>query len=322
MPEDELLEALRGLGADHEPDVAAIRRRIDGERTNVVPLRRRPDQLPRRRPVLLSAAAAILIGGGVTVAVSQLGPSESGTPAKDLPVLVPAVPTPSDSPTSPTPSPSRSDPEESRTKQPAPDGTSSAKGDEETESNQPRTPSTSSTKNGSANRPAGEQAASSTVSALANGQQIELGAANEDWLAIGTRNDMKTIRKKAASAAPLLNFVAPDSAASVDGPFQLSFSGGLPEQDNEGITRWMQTNGAVVTVTASPRARTVTLYTGNAMNIVVKGKGLEDHRVTLPDQAPGFVTTLQIPSHGGDTTIELQSGRGPVHLVAATATSG
>lgn len=327
MPEDELLDALRGLGADHEPDVAAIRRRMDEGRPTVVPLRRRVEPGPRRRPVLLSAAAAILIGGGVTVAASQMGPANDTTPANELPNLVPSISTPSRSTTAPSPSAT----ETGRPDEPTPDGVATSKDgqsknkdedktkDAEPSSDPTRTESSQPPSSGAG--PAAGVAAASTVTKLVGGQEISLGAADEDWLAIGTRNDMKTVRKKASARSPLLNFDAPDSAASVDGPFKLSFQGGIPEQDRQGSTRWMQTNGAVVTVTASSAARTVTLYTGNAMNIVVKGGGLKDHKVTLDDQEPGYVTRLVIPSHAGETTIELQSGRGPVHLVAATASS-
>ncbi|GLY13605.1 hypothetical protein Kisp01_06210 [Kineosporia sp. NBRC 101677] len=329
MPEDELLEALRGLGADHEPDVAAIRRRMEGERPNVVPLRRRVvEQGPRRRPVFLSAAAAILIGGGVTVAASQMGPSDTGTPATKLPVEMPELTTPSHTPTSAAPTTTESDSDDRKESTPDKEATSKGgqpDGEDKTSDDKDSTPPTSTTQSkqppASSGSGTGAAAAIGTVTPLSTGQEIVLGDADEDWLAIGSRNDMKTVRKKSSSTSPLLNFVAPDSASSVDGPFKLSWEGGVPESNRAGSTRWMQTNGAVVTVTASQAARTVTLYTGNAMNIVVKGGGLKDLNVTLGDNAQGFVTTLQIPSHAGDTTIELQSGRGPVHLAAATAAS-
>jgi hypothetical protein len=316
VPEDELLEALRGLGADHEPDVAAIRRRMEDERPTVVPLRRRIESGPRRRPVLLSAAAAILIGGGVTVAASQLGPNDNGTPANDLPVVVPTLQTPTPEATRESPSPSVTSPDARRSKEPTPDGVATSRqGENKTPTPERTTQEAQPPSSGSAER------ASTSVSELSVGQEISLGEADEDWLAIGTRNDMKTVRKKDAANSALLNFTAPESAASVDGPFRVSWQGGIPEQDRVGSTRWMQTNGAVVTVNASADTRTVTLYLGNAMNVVVKGEGLKPHKVTLGDQAMGYAVTVEIPSHAGDTTIELQSGRGPVHLAAATASS-
>lgn len=326
MPEDELLDALRGLGADHEPDVAAIRRRMDEKRPKVVPLRRRVEEAPRRRPVLLSAAAAILIGGGVTVAVSQMGPSDNASPAHPIPVNVPVIETPSNDPAPPTPDPGRTTAE--RSKESTPDGVNTSKSgtgrtkdsDPPAGPNQPptsKTPKAPSASTGSS----ASLAATGTVAKLSQGQSLSLGPANEDWLAIGTRNDLKTVRSKAASTSPLLNFTAPPAGASVDGPLRVSWNGGAPEQDRANDSHWLQTDGVTVTVTASAAARTVTLYVGNLMDVKVTGQDLQDYRVTLDGSAPAYAVTLSIPSHSGDTTIALQSDRGPVHLAAAVATS-
>ncbi|GAA3605689.1 hypothetical protein GCM10022223_21820 [Kineosporia mesophila] len=326
MPEDELLEALRGLGADHEPDVVAIRRRMEDRRPKVVPLRRRVEEAPRKRPVLLSAAAALLVGGGVTAAVSQMAPASNQTPST-IPVNVPTFQSPSDPATSSAPSPTVT--QESGKKQ-TPDGVSTSKdagtpdsggktGQGTPSSSSPRS-STSSSTGGTSGNASGLTQATIEVTTMANGQQLMLSAADEDWLAIGTRNDLRTIRKKSAVSSPLLNFTAPASAASVDGPFKLSWTGGVPEQDRDGTTRWLQTDGAVVTVTASEAARTVTLYTGNLMNVAVTGQNLKQQRVELGSDA-GYVVNITIPSHSGETTINLSSGRGPVHFLAATASS-
>ncbi len=324
MPEDELLDALRGLGADHEPDVAAIRRRMDENRPKVIPLRRRVEEAPRRRPVLLSAAAAILIGGGVTVAVSQMGPSDNASPANPIPVNIPVIETPSSD--AATPHPSRTT--AGNSKESTPDGVNTSKGgtgkakdsDAPTGPDQPPTsksPKAPSSSTGSA----ATLAATGSVAELSQGQSLSLSSANQDWLAIGTRNDLKTVRSKAASTTPLLNFTAPDSAASVDGPLRVSWNGGAPEQDRTGDSHWLQTDGAVVTVTASSAARTVTLYVGNLMDVKVTGQDLKDYLVTLDGSAPAYAVTLTIPSHSGDTTIALQSDRGPVHLAAAVAST-
>ncbi|MDP9826786.1 hypothetical protein [Kineosporia succinea] len=324
MPEDELLDALRGLGADHEPDVAAIRRRMEEKRPKVVPLRRRVDDAPRKRPVLLSAAAALLIGGGVTAAVSQMGPAGNQTPSS-IPVTVPTFVSPEPS-VSADPSPSV---ENTREKEKTPDGASasSSPATPRSEGSEKENPATASSSSPSGpQNPAADDEATSTqagisVQALNSGQALTLGDADEDWLAIGVRNDLKTVRKKASDANPLLNFTAPPSAASVDGPFSLSWSGGKPEQDRANTTRWLQTDGAVVTVTASSAARTVTLYTGNLMNVVVSGEDLKQQRAELGGTAMGYKVTVTIPSHSGETTIDLESGRGPVHLLAATAST-
>jgi hypothetical protein len=322
VPEDELLDALRGLGADHEPDVTAIRRRMDEQRPKVIPLRRRVEEVPRRRPVLLSAAAAILIGGGVTVAVSQMGPANSASPA--IPVNIPVIQTPSSDPVTPTADRTTSD----HPKKSTSDGVNTSKAgtgktkDSEPPANQDQ-PSTSpaATSPPASTGSSGVLAASGSVAALSQGQSLSLSTANEDWLAIGTRSDLKTVRSKSASTSPLLDFTAPASGASVDGPLKVSWIGGVPEQDRANDTHWLQTDGAVVTVTASSAARTVTLYVGNLMDVKVSGPGLKDYLVTLDGSAPAYAVTLNIPSHSTDTTIALQSDRGPVHLAAAVASS-
>jgi hypothetical protein len=326
VPEDELLDALRGLGADHEPDVTAIRRRMEEKRPTVIPLRRRVEEVPRRRPVLLSAAAAILIGGGVTVAVSQMGPADNASPANRIPVTVPIIESPSSDAGTPTPDPGRTTAKHS--KESTPDGvntskagTGKTKGSDPT-ANQNQPSSTQGPKSPPASTGSSAVlAATGSVAALTQGQSLSLSSANEDWLAIGTRNDLKTVRSKAASASPLLNFTAPASGASVDGPLQVSWNGGVPEQDRANDTHWLQTDGAVVTVMASPAARTVTLYVGNLMDVKVSGQDLKDYLVTLDGSAPAYAVTVSIPSHAGDTTIALQSDRGPVHLAAAVASS-
>ncbi|MBT0773008.1 hypothetical protein KIH74_28960 [Kineosporia sp. J2-2] len=326
MPEDELLQALRALGADHEPDVAAIRRRMDDQRPKVVPLRRRVEAAPRKRPVLLSAVAALLVGGGVTVAASQMAPASETTPSK-LPVNIPAFETPTADTTSQTPSPSGTTPDDKDQKNSTPDDVATSKsGSKAGSTDEPGSGSTSDgsrttdAKTGSSSTGSSTQAITS-VSELTAGQALSLGDADEDWLAIGTRNDLKTIQKKTALASPLISFTAPESGQSVDGPFKLSWTGGAPEQDRDGTTRWLQTDGATVKVMASSAASTVTLYTGNAMNVSVSGQDLKAQTTTLGDSAAGYAVTVQIPSHSGETTITLESGRGPVHLLAATAAS-
>lgn len=316
MPEDDLLDALHGLGADHEPDTAAIRRRMES-RTKVVELRHRPPSATRRRPVLLSAAAAILIGGGVTVAASQLSPASSSTPSDPLPVKIQPFATPS---TGTTPTAIGSTTKASPTTQPddSPTGTQTSKTD--TQSTGSATERSATSQSAAGTGSAGSTV-SSTVEPMSTDQSITLSDADEDWLAIGTRNDMKTIRKKAATDSALLEFTAPDSAASVDGPFLLSWSGGAPEQDRADSPRWLQTDDAVVTVTASSAARTVTLYVGNALQVSSSGSGLEESSVQVGDDALGYVVTLRIPAHAGATTIALSSSRGPVHLIAATAST-
>ena len=91
--DDPLLRALRELGADYEPDVAKISRRVErvhsGHRSPTVPDRagdrwRRADRAPAHpdsgrlagtlrhsRPVLLPAAAVLLVIGGVVLVNSS-----------------------------------------------------------------------------------------------------------------------------------------------------------------------------------------------------------------------------------------------------------
>lgn len=304
MPEDDLLEALRGLGADHEPDTLAIRRRMEA-RPKVVPLRQRPATVPRRRPVLLSAAAAILIGGGVTVATSQMSPASSATSSDPLPVDIQPFATPSTS-TDPTGTKTSTAPSPSTTTKSSPSSTTTTSTHSDTSSK------ATTTKAGSTSA-----AVSGSVTAINADNQIALSDTDDDWLAIGSRNDMKTIQKKAALDAPLLEFAAPDSAVSVDGPLLLSWSGGAPEQSREDTPRWME-SGEAVTVTADSTARTVTLYVGSGLKVSYSGEGLDGGSVSVGDDAAGHAVTLKIPAHSGATTITL-SGSGSVQLMAVTA---
>jgi hypothetical protein len=108
-----LLQALRNLGADHEPDVEAITRRVHGTGNVIRPRtapagRRRPVAVRYGRPVLLPATAVLLVIGGIVLTTSVGGSAPDPDLASPVPIATIPVGTPSHATGTATPTTSSS----------------------------------------------------------------------------------------------------------------------------------------------------------------------------------------------------------------------
>jgi hypothetical protein len=329
-----LLRALRELGADYEPDSGAIERRVHGtarlelvnrngareDRYRAPERGRLPALVHHSRPVLLPAAAVLLLIGGVVLVTSSRGQDPVDTVAG--PVATSAASTP---PPTQSPSPSRS---------PA---TALAPKPGETSTTSTSTTSTSRPPKGTGTpNPPGRAATVkvSTAAAAATGIGVDLRRPPlTDWIAVGSRSDLKQVRAKAAAAEPVLTFAQPSSATSVAGPFSTSWTVGLPEETHTAATDWLMTDGEsgwTVTVAAGA-PRTVVLYAGTSDlrgTVAVTGKGLTAKRALLEPAASAaepVIITVTLPSTTAVTRIRLSGtadGTAPsAYLAAVTARS-
>ena len=312
----ELLAALRELGSDYEPDVTAIERRT---RHRPAPKARRlPTAIRNSRPVLLPAAAVLLLIGGV-VGVTSVGiqHSQFGQTA--------ANPnwTTTTAPPSPTPSPKVAA---------TPKRTASAASSKPASS--PTAPRRTTA--GSSAKPDGQTApVEVAVEPLSQvGMPVDLSRPPLiDWLAVGARADLKQVRAKAAAGTPLLSVEQPPTATSVTGLFSTSWTAGFPEQTHDAAVRWLKADakpGLTLVLTRSSQARTVLLFAGTQDlqgTVAISGKGLTPSRTALGAVSAtpqGIVITLSLPPAKGPTRIQLSgTAAGPmpsVYLAAATLT--
>ena len=342
---EELLTALRDLGSDHEPDPAAIRKRMDSRR-----VRRLRDVRPNGPRVLLSAAAAVTVLVGGVTAVARLNATDDGDarPSSSDGRLQPPVSTDSAPPapaspvgqgrhtSTPTVSPSRtgtaaSTPSAGATGEPTGAPASAARGQVGVPASVPPAPtpalprSPESTPSTTSNVPAAivVQAAPSTPG-------IDLGAPPLlDWVVVGARSDLRQVRAKSAATAPLLVVDQPGTATAVPGLFRTSWTGGLPEQSHVAATRWLSVDAATgisVTVAASSSDRTIVLYggTGNGpATITTRTGGTVTGAATVPGGSAGpqaFVVTIRVPAAGASTQVTVRSDPGGptsvIYLVA------
>jgi hypothetical protein len=192
----ELLAALRNLGTDYEPNMAAIERR---SRSRPAPKARRlPTAIRNSPPVLLPAAAVLLLIGGV-VGVTSVGIRHSQSdPTAANPNWTAAT-------TTAAPTPSR--PEPSKTVVTPPKRSAAA----------PTKPATSP----AATKPARQTTAKVPIAVQPISQigtEVNLSRPPlTDWLAVGARADLKQIRAKATADTPLLTIEQPPTATSVIG---------------------------------------------------------------------------------------------------------
>jgi len=310
----ELVAALRNLAADYEPDVAAIERR--SRRGPAPKARRLPNAIRNSPPVLLPAAAVLLLIGGV-VGVTSVGIRHSQTDqtaAQPNWTATTEAPSPSASPSAPSPKPA-----------PTPKRSAAA----------PTKRATSPAATKPARQTASVQVAVEPVSQI--GTAVDLSRPPLlDWLAVGARADLKQIRAKATAATPLLTIEQPPTATSVTGLFSTSWIAGIPEEDHDDAVRWLKADskpGLTLVITRSSKARTLTLFAGTQDlrgTVAISGKGLTPSQTTLGAASAmpqGIVVTLSLPPTKGPTRVHLSgAAAGPtpsVYLAAATlATPG
>jgi len=322
----ELLRALRDLAADYEPDVAAIGRRVQEigqtraiDRTH---LSHRPRLVSKARPapvvqhgrlVLLPAAAVLLLVGGIVLATSAGGPDPDSGETSALPIATAFATQPPAPATAVEPRNSATSPQHS-----SPTRTAS------------RTPTSDATPGTAA--PGRVDVSVQPLSSAATGTAVELGGPELiDWLAVGTRADLKQVRAKDRAANPVLAVEQPGSATSVVGPFSTSWTAGLPEQSHDRATDWLMADGRsglTMTLIASSRPRILLLYAGTRDlrgTLSISGKGLASQRTALgaaSRTAQGLVITVSLPPATGQTVIRLNgSPDGPtpkVYLAALT----
>jgi hypothetical protein len=331
--EDPLLRELRILAADYEPSVASIERwvrfpdRIEAGNPTLLtdPLRLVVEPTPpahrSRRALLLPAAAVLLLFGGVVLAGSLRGPDPGRTGTSTLPIgtAVPAATTPARAIPSLTSPPEPSTPE--RPAKPS------------TDRSAPVPPATSD-RTAKARRP--DEPVTVSVRAVAPGTPVDLSRPPlTDWLAVGTRSDLKQVRAKAGSGT--LGLEQPESATSVPGPFTVSWTDGLPEQSHDNALDWLQADaepGLTATLAAAGKPRTVILYAGTRDlhgTLTVTSPGLATTETSFPAAGPdassspvatGWAVTLTLPPTSSPTHLHLSGtpdGPNPtVQLAAVT----
>jgi hypothetical protein len=295
----ELLAALRNLGTDYEPDVAAIERR---SRSRPAPKAKRiPTAIRNSPPVLLPAAAVLLLIGGV-VGVTSVGIRHSQSdPTAANPNWTAAT---TAAPTPPRPEPSKKLVTPPRRSAAAP---------------------TKPAKSPVATKPARQTTATVQVAVqpiTQIGTEVTLSRPPlTDWLAVGARADLKQVRAKANATEPMVTVEQPETATSVISPFSASWTGGFPEEDHDAATRWLRADpnpGLTVVLTRSNKARTLTLFAGTQglqSTVAISGKGLTPSQTPLGAASPmpqAMVITLSLPPTKGPTR---------VHLSGATAGS-
>ncbi len=114
---------------------------------------------------------------------------------------------------------------------------------------------------------------------------------DRDWIAVGSRRDGQLVRARTAARALGTVAVSGYGPSIVDGPYQVSWSGGTPEQQRSGDITWQSITavdgGLRITVPLHGDRFTVDLYAGT-----VKTTGLV--RVQAPNN-PDTVSALLAP---------------------------
>ena len=357
-PEDgELLHALHRLGTEYEPDLTAIRRRIDSPRRSILRSSDIPapgaQQLRRPRTVLLAAAAVVLISSTVAFGarfVAAPPAQHAATVGASADTSPPGTPgaqglsTPESHPTSTghaTPSPAASG-----------QAASSQAASPSTGVDPARTPSQAAPRSqGAPQNPAATsspapQATSGTPArspgsvigtTASSGPQVDVVLPTSskalsvnlsapgllDWLAVGTRSDGVVVRAKRAAAAPVLTLKPVPGATVTSGPFRVSWTGGLPEQDRTGATTWSAApagTGWTIDVTPSAQPLQVVLYLGYAdagTTLTVLG-GASATTNPIPVGSPGSASSTANPTPA-IVTLRLAASSQPSRLVLSAS---
>jgi len=317
--EERLLAQLLRAEADrHEPDLEAVRRRV--ELGLAEPERRQRPAVPGQRRGAAWAAAGFVVAtaaGGIAVAgMSDVGVAGGhsgpvrvvpGTPVPGPGRSVASVPAPppTGTPTG-TPSPSAT---------PAQASTAGSAGSPP--------PSPAGTRPPGAVSPDGRP----VVSPAAPGHVLSLSGAR-DWLVAGARPDGTTVRRVAGGQVLGGPHVVGDPRTAVAaGPFRTSWTGGLPDATGTAVGTWLTVHGRAggprsgFLVSAPAGASSLTLYVGaggpDARVTVVAGGG--EQTALLPPGPAGYVVT--IPLDGavtGQRQVRVDApGGGVVALAAA-----
>ena len=120
---------------------------------------------------------------------------------------------------------------------------------------------------------------------------------------------------------------------AADGPFKVSWSGGMPDDKNAGTTRWLTVTGPkggpetgmFLRVPATEKARELVLQVGAqgaeaTVRAELDGKQKQvSHRLAASDK--GYVVTIRFRtgSSSGNLTVELAAGDGGTVALAAAA---
>lgn len=240
-----LARLLHDEAVRHEPDSVRLREILGVGAQRPEPAS--PTRSWRRRAVRLVAlpAAVTLFGVGTAVAIAQTGPD--GQQAARVTVTDSGHPSSGTISGTATSGPGR-------TTGPTRTGTASS-------TPRPSTPRTTAV---SRVRLDAKVRVSTTV--VPDRTRVTLpGSGDRDWIAVGARRDGKFVRAK--HAGPTLGTVTvSDPGASVlPGPFDVSWTGGLPEQDRQLSTTWQSVTSAgrmTLTVPAGSDWRSLVLSAG------------------------------------------------------------
>lgn len=337
-PDDWVAPLLRAEAERHDPDDARILATVragmaPGRDVGRDPRRAGGDRVggEQRRPWLVpaAAAAAVLLVAGVTVGLLSGGsggaPVATGTPST-------TTGAPGTAPTgtlgttglSGTRGGSVTGPAGTLT--PPVGGTSPGSGGT---SGGPA-PTGGATSAGTAEPTGGPsvgEAVTVTVSVGAAKPQVTLGPTMREWAGFGLRKDGVTVRTKAGAGLIETPFTFGGATSAVEqGPFRVSWSGGVPEQDRVDAATWFVARraqpgvvtGLTLQATAVP-AGTFTVYCGSIgsrgrAEVVVDGRSAA--ALPLPVGAGQVEVVLKRPV--GSVQVKLVAGAdGGVGLAAA-----
>jgi hypothetical protein len=262
---------LRDEAAQHEPDIDRILTRMSAVQRDEAD--KRTDPRPRTGPLPRAGRAGAatdtargrargrlawpVAAAGVTVlTVATVAAAHVLTaPADGVATVSPAVPTSSSSLSTAV-----------SIAKPTPSGSPSAAPSKPTGS-APDTATAGQTQAQVTSAPSPlSNAVSITVAPKPFGASLTLPGGARDWIAVGSRKDGVLVRAKDSARALGTVTVSGYGPSVVDGPYQVSWSGGVPEQDRAGDITWQSitaVDGRLrITVPLKGDRFTVDLYAG------------------------------------------------------------
>jgi hypothetical protein len=277
-------------------------------------------KLPRAmRPVLMPAAAVVLVVGGVVaVSTARSGPSGSPLAGADATAATsdPAATTGGPAVTSggkavATSGPASASPTSTRVPSRIPPA-----GGPATRTTEPSSPA--------------EQAKVSVTTVASGTRSLKLECPPlQDWIVTGGRADLEQVHAKAGSG--VLAVEAPSSATVEPGKYRITWADGVPEQNHVDADTWLALgadDGGTIVVEPSARSRSVVLYAGARdvrahLSISAAGLAPTTEDVSTSSPAPqGLVITISLPPLSGEARIRLtgvSAGPSPeVYLSAVT----
>jgi hypothetical protein len=312
-------ERLKVEASRYEPDLDRIRARIrDG----------RADQPARRSTWLLPAAAAtfVVLTAG---AVGALHGGRSPSPAGQVKLINPTG-TPTQSPSgAPTEAPSTVSPTRSSlaSSTGAPTPTPVATPKSTTPPDSPNSPGTT----GTTVRPEIEVQRASVDS----GEAVKLPGDGIDWIGAGTQSGNQTVRRQ--NGDQLISGPHETGSATstlTDGPFAVSWTGGMPEPTGSGSRKWRSVSGPAdgpetgffVRVPAHRTSGVLVLYVGaggadGQLRSQIGEQGKVSRTRLKAVSGGGYVVTIRFHTKGPDDQliVKLISGSGgSVSFAAAT----